>query len=153
MASSSSTYRRYPKQPKQNLDLRYASTPQCSCKVKAHIRVVESEWKASKGQLYYCCPTQTCNFFRWCKPQRATWSPIGTPVVFSPVCGGDSFGGNQNFGSADDGEEVEEIISSVSRASRVGVFNREDVNGCYLHMSWMICAILCTMLVFILFLK
>ncbi|KAG8375316.1 hypothetical protein BUALT_Bualt10G0087600 [Buddleja alternifolia] len=62
--------------------------------------------KLQRGNYTIVAPTQTCNFFRWCKPQHVTWSPIGTPVVFSPICGGDSVGENQNFGSEEDGEEL-----------------------------------------------
>ncbi|KAG8383748.1 hypothetical protein BUALT_Bualt04G0046100 [Buddleja alternifolia] len=43
--------------PKQELELRYLSTPLCECKMQADIRVVESDRKPSKGN----CTTVALN--------------------------------------------------------------------------------------------
>ncbi|KAG8377165.1 hypothetical protein BUALT_Bualt09G0140100 [Buddleja alternifolia] len=79
-------------------------------------------------------------FFRWCKPYRAIWSPSGIPVTF-PL--GDLFSGAE--------EEVEDDDEVVSGVSRVVGSQRQEIRGNYVHFSWMICAILFTMLVVILF--
>ncbi|PIN23762.1 hypothetical protein CDL12_03512 [Handroanthus impetiginosus] len=63
-----------------SLDLPYPSTPHCGCYQRTEIKVVESELKSSKGKLYNCCSNNFCNFFRWCKPERASWEHTGEPV-------------------------------------------------------------------------
>ncbi|KAG8380976.1 hypothetical protein BUALT_Bualt06G0072400 [Buddleja alternifolia] len=133
---ASSLNRRQPKQPKQELDLRYSSTPLCECKIKADIRIVESDRKPSKGKLYYCCPNYTCGFFRWCKPFRATWHPIGTPVVLSSDFGVDFVGESELPRSEEDAEDAEEVIFAISGMSRVVGSGTGDVNGNYVHISW-----------------
>ncbi|KAG8364566.1 hypothetical protein BUALT_Bualt18G0010700 [Buddleja alternifolia] len=120
---------------KQSLELRDASPPDCECFIQAQIRVVEFERKPSKGKLYYACPRQICFFFQWCKPYRAMWSPSRIPVTFPS---GDLFSGAE--------EEVED-----DGVSRVVGSQRQGMRGNYVHFSWVICAILFTMLVVILF--
>ncbi|KAG8379489.1 hypothetical protein BUALT_Bualt07G0093800 [Buddleja alternifolia] len=99
---------RQPKQPKQELDLRYLSTPLCECKIKADMRVVESDRKPSKGKLYYCCPKNMCDFF------------------------------SELPKSEENGEDVEEVIATVSGILRVVGSGTGDVNGNYVNRSWVV---------------
>lgn len=144
----SSSYSRQTKPSKPVLDLRYESTPLCECNIKAAIRVVESPSKPSKGKLYYSCPIQICKFFRWCKPQVATWTPIGLPVVF-PESAEEFFHGSggevEVEGNNNDDDEV------VSRVSRVVDLGRPEIASNYIHFSWLVCAVLFTLLVVLLF--
>ncbi|KAG8383699.1 hypothetical protein BUALT_Bualt04G0041100 [Buddleja alternifolia] len=79
-------------------------------------------------------------FFRWCKPYRAILSPSGIPVTFPS---GDLFSGAE--------EEVEDDDEVVSGVSRIVGSQRQEMHGNYVHFSWVICAILFTTLVVILF--
>ncbi|KAG8362637.1 hypothetical protein BUALT_BualtUnG0055800 [Buddleja alternifolia] len=125
---SCSSSQRQSKFEEQSLELRYGSNPPCDCFKKSQIRVVESERKPSKGKLYYCCPVQLCNFFRWCKPERAMWCPSGIPVNFT-----------SDELDSKNAEEFEDVVSGVSGPSRlVRSHRRDDIRGNYVHFSWVI---------------
>ncbi|KAG8380807.1 hypothetical protein BUALT_Bualt06G0054900 [Buddleja alternifolia] len=134
---SCSSSQRQSKFEEQSLELRYGSNPPCDCFKKSQIRVVESERKPSKGKLYYCCPVQLCHFFRWCKPERAVWCPSGIPVNFT-----------SDELDSKNAEEFEDVVSGPSRVVRS--HRRDDIRGNYVHFSWVICAVLFTMLVVLL---
>ncbi|KAK4434587.1 hypothetical protein Salat_0621500 [Sesamum alatum] len=103
---------------KQRLDLRFSNTPFCLCNVKAEIRTVESQRKPSKGKLYYCCRFQSCNFFRWIEPERATWVPSGIPVNFHGH-GNDEFcHGFEEYCDSrhvDEEFDVDDVVSRVTK--------------------------------------
>ncbi|PIN23409.1 hypothetical protein CDL12_03869 [Handroanthus impetiginosus] len=95
----------------------------------AAIRVVENVNKPSKEKLYYCCNFHNCDFFQWVKVDKATWSPDGVPVTYP--CG-------NNIEIWDDVSDFEEVGEEVmSKHATIG-FEK----GNYVHISWVICAML-----------